>query len=55
LRWLDQPGPCTLHTTVRLPRLKLHPNTKLGSYSALPASSAHNGALLIAVDDFYYY
>ena len=50
LRWLDKSGPCALNTTVRLPRLKLRP----ASNSVLPASSVHNGALLIEVDDFYW-
>ena len=54
LRWLDQSGPCTINTTVRLPRLKLRPNAMPKSYSVLPASSVHNGALLIVVDDFYW-
>ena len=54
LRWLDQAGPCVLNSTVRLPRLKLRPNTNPRSYSVLPASAIHNGALLITVDDFYW-
>jgi hypothetical protein len=54
LRWLDQSGPCALNTIVRLPRLKLRPNTMPRSCSVLPASSIHNGALLIAVEDFYW-
>ena len=54
LRWLDQSGPCALNTTVRLPRLKLRPNMTPKSYSVLPASSIHNGALLIAADEFYW-
>jgi hypothetical protein len=55
LRWLDQSGPCALNTTVRLPRLKLlRPNMMPKSYSVLPATSIHNGALLIAADEFYW-
>ena len=54
LRWLDQSGPTTLNTTVRLPRLKLRPTMMPKSYSVLPASSIHNGALLIAADEFYW-
>ena len=54
LRWLDQSGPCALNSTFRLPRLKLRPNTIPRSYSVLPASAIHNGALLITVDDFYW-
>jgi hypothetical protein len=54
LRWLDQAGPCALNTTVRLPRLKLRQSTMPRSHSVLPASSVHNGALLIAVEDFYW-
>ena len=45
---------CALNSTVRLPRLKLRQNTIPRSYSVLPASAIHNGALLITVGDFYW-
>ena len=48
LRWYDQPGPEIIDGTVLLPRLKLRPHDQPGSYSVLPASCIHNGALLMA-------
>ena len=48
LRWHDQSGPGIIDATVLLPRLKLRPQDKPRSYSVLPSSCVHNGALLMA-------
>jgi hypothetical protein len=48
LRWYDQLGPGIIDGTVLLPRLKLRPHDQPRSYSVLPASCIHNGALLMA-------
>jgi hypothetical protein len=48
LRWYDQSGPGVIDSTVLLPRLKLRPHDQPRSYSVLPASCIHNGALIIA-------
>jgi hypothetical protein len=50
LRWHDQSGPeiIDVHVTVLLSRLKLRPYDQPRSYSVLPASCIHNGALVMA-------
>ena len=48
LRWHDQSGPDIIDDTVLRPRLKLRPHDQPRSYSVLPASCMHNGALLMA-------
>ena len=56
LRWYDhanQNGDA-VDATVQLPRLKLRPREKTGSYSVLPASCIHNGALIIAGDNHHW-
>ena len=56
LRWYDhvnQNGD-SVDATVLLPRLKLRPLEKTRSYSVLPASCIHNGALIIAGDNHHW-
>ena len=54
LRWYDQSGPDIIDATVLQPRLKLRPHDQPRSYSILPASCIHNGALLIANGAHHY-
>ena len=54
LRWYDQAGPDIIDSTVLLPRLKLRPHDQPRSYSVLPASCIHNGALLMASGGHHY-
>jgi hypothetical protein len=54
LRWYDQSGPDIIDETVLLPKLKLRPHDKPRSYSVLPASCMHNGALLMARGAHHY-
>jgi hypothetical protein len=54
LRWCDQSGPGIIDGTVLLPRLKLRPHDQPKSYSVLPASCIHNGALLMASSTHHY-
>ena len=54
LRWYDQSGPDIIDATVLLPRLKLRPHDQPRSYSVLPASRVHNGALLMASSTHHY-
>ena len=56
LRWYDHANPNgdAVDATVLLPRLKLRPMEKTGSYSVLPASCIHNGALIIAGDNHHW-
>ena len=54
LRWYDQSGPDIIDATVLQPRLKLRPHDQRRSYSILPATCIHNGALLIANGAHHY-
>ena len=56
LRWYDHANPngYVADDTVLLPRLKLRPLEKTGSYSVLPASCIHNGALIIAGENHHW-
>jgi hypothetical protein len=54
LRWDDQSGPGIVDVTVLLPRLKLRSHDQPRSYSVLPASCIHNGALMIANGAHHY-
>ena len=47
VRWYDQTGPDIIDDTVLLPRLKLRPHDQPRSYSVLPATCIHNGALMM--------
>ena len=54
LRWHDQSGPDIIDAAVLLPRLKLRPHDQPRSYSVMPASCIHNGALVMAHGAHYY-
>ena len=56
LRWYDHANPNgdAVDAKVLLPRLKLRPLEKTGSYSVLPASCIHNGALIIPGDNHHW-
>ena len=54
LRWHDQSGPDIIDVPVLQLRLKLRPHDQPRSYSILPASCIHNGALVIANGGHHY-
>ena len=54
LRWYDQSGPDIIDAAVLLPRLKLRPHDQPRSYSVMPASCIHNGALVMAQRAHHY-
>ena len=54
VRWYDQTGPDIIDDTVLLPRLKLRPHDQPRSYSVLPATCIHNGALMMENNAHHY-
>ena len=54
LRWHDQRGQDLVDPTALLPRLKLRPPNQPRSYSVMPISYIHNGALMIESGAHYY-